>query len=177
LLERSLLHNKWARRRNRQLDNDPLLSNEPAVASRRELMVVRDSVDDVANLERLLLGLLERNPRNRMALEYLMAHYLLTRQLDKLAANVRRFDDFDETRLPRHCQEALAVYLTVTGSSETDIGERRISSETWRRQKEFMQAVERFSQNENPQAFVALHSDFGDSYYFFHVFGNNLPSE
>jgi len=176
LLERSLLHNKWARRRNRQLDNDPLLSNEPAVASRRELMVVRDSVDDVTNLERMLLGLLERNPRNRMAFEYLMAHYLLTRQLDKLAANVRRFDDFDETRLPRHCQEALAVHLTETGSSEIDIGERTISSETWQRQCEFIQLAQQASEDEDPGAFAALHGDFGDTYFFFYVFGDNMPS-
>ncbi len=48
LMERSLLHNKWAHRCNRQLDIDPLLSSEPSVASRRELMVVQDSVDDHA---------------------------------------------------------------------------------------------------------------------------------
>ena len=48
LMARSLFHNKWARRCNRQLDIDPLLSSEPSVASRRELMVVQDSVDDHA---------------------------------------------------------------------------------------------------------------------------------
>ncbi|HUT89032.1 MAG TPA: DUF6057 family protein, partial [Thermoguttaceae bacterium] len=75
-LERSLLHARWARDCRRQLDADPTLSGVPAVASRRELMVTRDSIDDLVDLETMLLGLLERNPRNRMALEYLMAHYL-----------------------------------------------------------------------------------------------------
>ena len=60
----------------------------PVVASRRELMV---SVIPSASwiLETMLERLLERNPRNRMAFEYLMAHYLLTRQIDKMVANLR----------------------------------------------------------------------------------------
>lgn len=177
LLERSLLHSEWAHRCNRQLDNDPTLSGVPAVALRLELMVERDSVDDVKDLERMLQGLLERNPQNRMAFEYLMAHYLVTQQVDKLAANLHRFEDFDETRLPRHCQEALAVHLTVTGSQEAESQEQMVSSKTWRRQREFMRAVQQFSGDEAPKAFAELHADFGDSYFFFHVFGRNrMPS-
>ncbi len=177
LLERSLLHSEWARRCNRQLDMDPTLSSLPEVVSRRELMVVRDSVDDIDDLEKTLKGLLNRNPRNRMAFEYLMAHYLLTQQVDKLAANLHRFEDFDETRLPRHCQEALAVHLTATGSRETESREQMVSSKTWRRQREFMRAVQQFSGDEAPKAFAELHADFGDSYFFFHVFGRNrMPS-
>ena len=93
-LEWSLTHREWARSCRRQLDNDPLLSSVPEVASRRELMVVHDSIGQL-DLETMLLQLLKRNPQNRMAFEYLMAHYLLTRQLDKLATQLHRLDDFD----------------------------------------------------------------------------------
>ena len=34
-----------------------------------------------------------------MAFEYLMAYYLLTRRIDKMVANLHRFDDFDQARL------------------------------------------------------------------------------
>ena len=175
LLQRSLLHGRWARRLRQQLDADPMLSGVPVVASRRELMVTRDSVGDVAGLETMLEGLLERNRRNRMAFEYLMAHYLLTRQLDKLVANLHRLDDFDYPRLPRHCEEALVIYLATTGSQDLDLGPRKISSETWRRFGEFVRTEQRF--REDPSAaFAALYPDFGDSYFFCYVFGhNNLP--
>jgi len=175
LLERSLLDGRWARRLRRQLDADPTLSGVPEVASRRELMVVRDSVDDVAYLETMLEGLLERNRRNRMAFEYLMAHYLLTRQLDKLAANLHRLDDFGDPRLPRHCEEALAIYLATTGSRDLDLGGRRISPETWRRFGEFMR-IERQFLGDAPAAFAALYPDFGDTYFFCYVFGHNDPA-
>jgi hypothetical protein len=177
VLERSLLHGRWARRCRRQLDADPTLSGVPGVASRRERMVVRDSISDVENLESMLQGLLERNPRNRMAFEYLMAHYLLTRQLDKLASNLHRFDDFGAPRLPRHCEEAMVLYLVKTGSREVGLGQRAIGSPPWRRYGEFVRALQQFSPDDASEAFTALHGDFGDTYFFFCVFGSNhLPS-
>lgn len=175
LLERSMLHGQWARRLRRELDADPTLSGVTVVASRRQLMVTRDSIHDVASLERMLEGLLERNPRNQMAFEYLMAHYLLTRQLDKLAANLHRLDDFDYPRIPRYCEEGLVIYLASTGTEDFDLGGREIRSETWHRFDEFMR-IERQSGGNASAAFAALHPDFGDSYLFCYVFGHNSPA-
>ncbi len=115
LLEVSMLHRQWTVDCCWQLDADPTLSGVDVVASRRELMVVRDFAGKL-DLETMIGQLLERNPRNRMAFKYLIAHYLLTRQLDKMAANLHRFNDFDNAHLPRHCEEALVIYLVATGS-------------------------------------------------------------
>ena len=107
-----------------------------------------------------------------MAFEYLMAYYLLTRRIDKMVANLHRLDDFDQARLPRHCEEAIVIHLEDTGSPAIDLGGRQIRPETWRRSGEFVQAVGRFQGNPSA-AFTALHHDFGDSYFFFYVFGRN----
>ncbi|NLF72745.1 MAG: hypothetical protein GX575_27230 [Candidatus Anammoximicrobium sp.] len=173
VLERSLLHRSWARDRLLLLDADPTLAGVVAVASRRALMVERDFSGKLT-LEPMLAQLLERNPRNRMAFEYLMAYYLLTRQVDKLVANLRRFDDFGQTRLPRHCEEAILIHLDAAGPSGHDLGGRRIGPETRQRSVEFVQAAERFQGNATA-AFAALHGGFGDSYFFFYVFGHNDP--
>ena len=170
-----MLHRRWARRLRRELDADPALSGMAAIASRRELTVTRDSICDVASLERMLVGLLEQEPRNRMAFEYLMAHYLLTRQLDKLAAHLHRLDDFDYPRIPRHCEEGLAIYLATTGSEDFDLGQREIDPETWRRFEQFM-LVEREARGDVSAAFAALYPEFGDSYFFCYVFGHNSPA-
>jgi len=52
LLERSLLHVRWARCMRQQLDVDPTLSDVPVVALRRELIVVRDSTYEAIQLTR-----------------------------------------------------------------------------------------------------------------------------
>jgi hypothetical protein len=213
VLERSPWHRRGAHDFLRQLDADPTLADVPAIASRRGLMVVRDVAGEMS-LEMMLVQLLERNPRNRMAFEYLMAHYLLTKRLDRLVANLHRFDDFDgdvqprsaaatevgrallpvagnrtgksarptliahdatktQVRfLPRHCEEALVIFLEGTGSPASNLDGRTIRPETWQRNRAFVQSLGRFPGN-LPAAFTALHHDFGDSYFFFYVFGHN----
>lgn len=173
VLERSLFHRGRARDFLQQLDADPTLAGVPAVASRRALMVERDFTGTL-DTETMLGQLLQRNPRNRMALEYLMAHYLLTRQIDKMLANLRRFGDFGQDQLPRHCEEAILIYLDATGTQTIDLGGRQIRLETRRRGGEFVQAASRF-QGDASAAFTALYPEFGDSYFFFYVFGRNDP--
>ncbi len=174
LLDRSLLHRGWARQVRQQLDSDPAFP-DTSLNTYREMAVQRDSLGDASNLEVLLKGLLERNPRNRMALEYLMAHYLLTRQTDKLLADRYRFDSLDCARFPRHVDEALACYLAMTGQEDLDLGSRSIRPETWRRFVEFVE-VQRQSEGNPPAAFAALYPDFHDTYFFPLVFGHNVSS-
>jgi len=174
LLDRSLLHRGWARQVLSELDSDPAFLGTSLTAY-REMAVQRDAVGDAGNLETLLKGLLERNPRNRMALEYLMAHYLLTRQTDKLFANRYRFDGLDYARYPRHVEEALACHLAMTGQENLDLGSRPIRPETWQRFVEFVEA-ERKSAGNPPATFAALYPDFHDTYFFSFAFGHNIPS-
>lgn len=178
LLERSLLQGQWARDCRRQLDLDPLLANVPVVASRRELMVTRDSINDVEHLESMLQELLARNPRNRMAFEYLMAHYLLTRQPGKIAAHLRRLDGFDYPRLPRYLEEGLVIHFEATRSPYPDLGKHQINPETRRRAEEFLRCLDQYADDASA-AFAALYRDYGDSYFFCYVFGNNCmpPAE
>jgi hypothetical protein len=173
LLERSLLHRGWARGIREQLDSDPSLSALPLVVRQREVAVERDSVGNASDPEMLLEGLLVRNPRNRMALEYLMAHYLLTRQIDRLAANRYRFDAISYPQFPRHVEEALACYTAMAGLQNLDLGSRPIRPETWQRFSQFIQ-LERQSQGNAPVAFASLYPDFHDSYFFSFVFGHNI---
>jgi len=174
LLARSLLHRDWARQVLQQLDSDAAFPGT-SLASYREMAVQRDSVGDAGNTETLLKGLLERNPRNRMALEYLMAHYLLTRQTDKVFANRNRFDGLDYARYPRHIEEALACHLATAGRKDLDRNAQSIRPETWQRFVEFVDA-ERQSAGNPSAAFAALYPGFHDTYFFSLVFGHNIAS-
>jgi len=173
VLEQGVFHRDWARQFLRLLDADPTLAAVPEVARRRALMVERDFTGTL-DTETMLLHLLDRNPQNRMAFEYLMAYYLLTRQIDRVAANLSRFDDFGQAGLPRHCEEAILIYSSLGGTVRIDLKGRQIRPETHRRGLAFAQAASRFQGNSSA-AFAALYPEFGDTYFFFFLFGCNDP--
>ncbi len=96
------------------LDQDPGMQSDPLVARIRPLMLRKDYVGDWST-EQILQQCLDANPSNRMAFEYLLAHYLLTSDMKGLASLAPRLKDFYR-ELPTHVQEALVGFRNVNGS-------------------------------------------------------------
>ncbi|MBL7044948.1 MAG: hypothetical protein ISR77_40350, partial [Pirellulaceae bacterium] len=119
----------------------------------------------------MLDNLLKANNRNKMAFEYLMAFYLLAKRPDKIVENLRRLDDFGCHEIPRHYEEAILIHTDVTGQ-EVPLGERRITPQTIERFNDFVNRC-RPRQNQGQVDMVALARDFGDSYWFYFVFGRS----
>ena len=116
MLRRDLLHGAWAESQLARLKRDPTDVDEKTRHVRR-VMLTNENLLPVANtdwLGRMLDELLDHNSRNRMALEYLMAHYLLTGQLDKLVANVGRMKAQGCETIPRHVGEGILVFQQHT---------------------------------------------------------------
>ena len=62
-----------------------------------------------------LEALVRHNPKNQMAFEYLMAHYLLTLQLDVFARKVGQISQFGYQYMPTQFAEALVLHYSLTG--------------------------------------------------------------
>lgn len=133
----------------------------------RSLMVHSDTAGWLPT-DTLLVGLLERNNRNQMAFEYLMAYYLLTKQLDRVAENIGRLGDFGYSRIPRHCEEALLLHALRTGRT-ADLRGLTISEATVARYAAFSRLI-RDCGNDRAAAFQAAAREYGDTYFFHYVF-------
>jgi len=172
-LEKSPLHAAEARRYRRLLEEDPNLPHLEAVRQARVRMPHMDGAP-WPTAEQLLLHLLYANPRNRMAFEYLMAHYLLSRQPGKVTANIGRLRVFEATDIPRHYAEALMLHsyqLRARGVVRPiPLHGLRIDRGLQRRLEEFLRIRSRFG-NDRLAAREALKDDFGDTYFFYHTFG------
>lgn len=118
--------------------------------------------------EKILLCLLEENSKNKMAFEYLMAWYMLTRQLDKFVRNIRRLDDFDYPDIPRHYEEAVLLY-TFAKKKQVDLNGRRIRLDSRRRFARFNHILSLHGSNAQA-AFDSL-ADYWDSYFFYYLYG------
>jgi hypothetical protein len=134
------------------------MPNKPAV------MTGGESVDGT------LSGLLQRNPHNKMAFEYLMACYLLSGRVDKIVENMGRLHDLGYPRIPTLYEEAILIYHGSQGG-QVDLAKFNISPETLRRYKAFAQLANTMRPQSQQAVLNSLIRDFGTSYFFFYTFG------
>lgn len=169
VLAKDLIYGKQATELLHRLDNDPNLSDDQQIRYLRSVRPTKDVVIYLRKPEPLLLNLLDSNRRNKMAFEYLMAKYLTTNHLDKFVQNIRRLNDFDYQKIPRHYEEAILIYSKLT-RKEVDLHGRKISRKTIERSVKFFDTLSRLIPDKKA-AYNALKEDFGNSYFFYNVFG------
>ncbi|MEW6752946.1 MAG: DUF6057 family protein, partial [Candidatus Latescibacterota bacterium] len=178
LLARSPRHGEWAARYARALADDRGRLPDPGLERVRQAMPLTDHAGAVFTPEILLLQVLERNPHNPMAFEYLVGHYLLTGQLDRVMGALARLDDFPEQyprpRIPRHCQEAVLLFMTAGRLQlgrvpEVPLHGRRLDPETVERYADFSAVLARH-RGDREAARRALASRYGGTYWFYYAF-------
>ncbi|MCK4991375.1 MAG: hypothetical protein KAS29_12845, partial [Bacteroidales bacterium] len=86
LLGEAMFHKKIAMHYARFLDDREALHNDPELGPRLQLRMKQDFFSDGVDLERNLESLLANNPSNVQANDYLMALFLLEKELDKIEA-------------------------------------------------------------------------------------------
>ena len=157
-----------------RLERDPGLETCGDVVRLRDLMMTEtDSLFPGMGEEAFLLGLVGSNRENRMAVEYLMAFYLLTRQIDKVAANVGRLADCGYTEIPTLYEEAVLLYQ-LTSRTRVDLHGLRIRPETMRRFQRYYRIASRCGRDTKTLR-TLLAPGFGRSFFFyFHFFESGV---
>jgi len=169
VLSRNLIYGSEAKDLLGRLEIDPLLENDEYIQRLRSIMITTDNAYVFYDENDCLTRLLNRNKYNKMAFEYLMAHYLLTRQLDKFVENLPRLDDFGYDSVPRHYQEAILIYESIT-QKKIALGDRRIGAETLRQFEEFNSIGSKFEEDKKV-LWQALAPRLGRTYFFYFFFG------
>jgi hypothetical protein len=122
------------------------------------------------SVEQMLTELLEHNPDNKMAFEYLMACYLLTGQVDKIVTNMERLHSLGYKAIPTLYEEAILIYFG-SQRQKIDLNKFNINRDTFERYTRFVQ-LRNAMQPRNRQAILRrLVVEFGGSYFFYITFG------
>jgi len=169
-LSKTLFDSDWAREYLAKIERDPNLSTDEDVRRLRSLVPTIDRDLKSVN-ENVFLDLLDSNRQNRMAFEYLMGFYLLTRQFDKFAGNLGRLDDFDYGGIPRVYEEAILLYNAL--EKKDVLPGREISVESRERFNNFFKVfIGRYGANKS-LALKELARDYSDSYLFYSIYGRS----
>jgi len=121
------------------------------------------------SIEEMLTGLLKQNPNNRMALEYLMACYLLAGELETIAVNLGRLADLGYQEIPSLYEEAMLIYQGMYGR-KPDLGEFKIKSGTIERYNRFVRIYNSIQPQNRQVVLQQLIREFGTSYFFYYRF-------
>jgi hypothetical protein len=160
-----------ARRLLGMLGNDKALGSEPRISA---MCANRDTIDYLLdndlNNDFLFKNLLQSNPGNKVAYDYLMTYCLLTGKLKGLSILAPMSYTFGYTTLPRCWDEALYYYKARNSwqMSSSEISYSGARLETAERFKKFTEAW--LQVENNPEASVKLAPLFGDSYFYFSAF-------
>ena len=111
---RPLFHRLWARHYLELLDADPNLETNSEVQRLRSVALEQDFTFVAPPSRQMFEKLLEKNPKNRMAFEYLMTSLMLNKELATFAQHIGQFEELDYATLPTHFEEAALAYVYGT---------------------------------------------------------------
>ncbi|MCF7955758.1 MAG: DUF6057 family protein [Phycisphaerae bacterium] len=170
ILSMDLIHGKKAKNMLKRLSEDPDLGNDEEIIRLRSVMIKKDH-DGSESLETLMSDLLEVNPHNKIAFEYLMTYYLMARKVDKIAENIYRLRDFGYKKIPRHYEEAIMIHIGKTKGTVNAHG-WKLDPQNAITAKQFMTAI-RFNPPANPSSAGTLAPQFGKTYFFYYMFNQS----
>lgn len=168
-LSRTLSHRGWAKHYLRLLERDPDLKTDRNVQTLRSVAMAEDYPTLGLSPESMLSCLLEKNGKNRMAFEYLMAWYLTNRQLTRFTKRLEGLQDLGYQTLPRHYEEAILVY-TATARTTIQLRGYEPKQEVRGRIEHFLRTLQNHG-GDKRAAFAELSRDHGNTYAFYNVYG------
>jgi hypothetical protein len=159
-----------ARRLLHMLDNNPAAVSDPRITAMRSNS---DTIDyflfNNVSFDVMLNNLLQSNPGNKTAYDYLMTYFLITGRLEDIAALVPAAPSFGYRVLPRYWEEALCLYQSVNSlKTLSEISFTGIRQETIDRFYGFMKAWSVLERD--PEAAARLAPSYGNSYFYFSIF-------
>ncbi len=168
-LSRNLVEGDRGRKLLEMMRKDPEMTESEEMQKLRRNSPQIDEASLKFDADKFFGRLLEQNRHNRLAFEYMMAYYLLSCQVDKIAANIHRLDDFGYKRLPRYYEEAMVIYMGPKGD-RADFPQRWRPGSQARQKAIAFDKIESLYTREPKKAMQALAKGYGDSYYYYYMF-------
>jgi hypothetical protein len=186
VLRDDLVWGRWAEGYLQRLDTDPDLTNDEEIRQMRERMIVKDDIhlihtistdeklSSVPLVHVLLMKLLEKNGRNRMAFEYLLSIYLKAGYLQEVIDSLSYLDNFSYPAIPKLYEEAILIYagrhpeVVMVKDAEVFFRGRKISESTMNEFHRYQEIAKQYGELDG-NAKSAMAHELGDSYFYYFI--------
>ncbi|WP_346854811.1 DUF6057 family protein [uncultured Draconibacterium sp.] len=162
ILDHTLFHKKWAQQKfsenNANCNSSWLLEKRAQVAHSD---TIRNSYDYIQSIEFLV----QQNPENLIALDYLLSFYLLNKDLVSFKTAYDKYAKLLKRPVPKLYAEALLIKLFQDKVSQEEVLTYRIDSEQMRKFAEYTNIFEKARGNIDQ-----LKTGFEFTYWFYYHF-------
>lgn len=167
-LEKSIWDKKWARKYRDYLAKSDSFVVPPELMKVKQKMPVTDFLIPISAPE-LCLDDLMLNKNNKMAFEYFMMYCLLDGKLTDFFRNLPKLKQFNYPNIPRHFEEAILIFLQLTGRKGFVLPGYQIRQETIQRFVDFNQILTRH-RKDKMQALPEVEQKYSDTYWFYALY-------
>ena len=166
LLEKTIFYSKWAKETRTYLYDDNRIAAHPVYGEKRKFAVRNDYFFHVLNMEAVLHRMIRENPDNRMAFEYLMAFYLINKDLRNFSGLVPQLEKMNYREIPISYQEAMLYIIGLTTTDPFSAAPSYINANVRNRMKAFADIYTKY-----PEPEERLRRHYPDTYWYFLHFG------
>ena len=166
--DRNMLAHKFVRSRRKFIDGKYTRMLPVEFVQGKQQIAVKDDyimAPPYRNFEQLFIA----SKNNKPALDYLLCYLLLDKDMENFF-NVIEASGYDKNNLPKHYQEAVAIYMATTQHPRKYATEVVISPSVSRRLAEFGSIVNKMGGN----AYNTLKQSFADTYWIYYTFENPM---
>ena len=162
LLKNTIFYHNWARNTEKYLYNEDMINKHPVWGAMRKSRIKHDFFSPVRNMESILKLLLEENTQNRIAFEYLMAFYLLNKDLRNFISFLPLLNELNYKNTPISYQEAIMYVIVLTRKDPISNISINITDDTKARMKAY---ADIYTTYKNPQEL--LRKRFSGTYWYY----------
>lgn len=168
ILDQTLFYKDWATKYKSYVLDPTKISQDKELAEKRLFIAKNDFISYDLGLPELL----KEHPENKMAFEYLMAVFLLNKDITSFAANIYRLKELGYHEIPVNYEEALLFCMTYFKKDLVPEG-FSIRPATIQRKNEYIAQISRCGGNRD-RAARELYKQFGNTcWYYLHFAEQN----
>ena len=140
VLKRTMNYRGVAKKYEKMLYDHDLIASDAELGGKLRLLPGKDFLIRLQDQQDNVLLMLESNQGNRKAFEYMIAWFMLEKNVENVCEEIAKMKEMGYKRIPRHVEEA-EVYFSATTGQISDLGGLTVSNETITRFSKFQSAA------------------------------------
>jgi hypothetical protein len=169
ILQKNMLYRDWTGKYLQYVSDTTLADSDKLIAEKRLLTPLKTFIN--TGNEGSLRLLLETNPNNRMAYEYLLSYYLLDINSAGFVEYLKLYKNFKIKKLPKSWEEGLVFYVAKTKTLPENLPVDLVSKSCIQRFSDFSNKVKPY-QNNFQAAKSLVYREYGNTFWYYFLYLN-----